>query len=499
MLKNILVANRGEIAVRIMRTIRELGLRSIAVFSEADRNSLHVLSADDAVEIGGSEPAESYLNGERIIQAALQTGADSVHPGYGFLAEDAGFARAVAEAGLVFIGPPPEVIARLGDKTAARRLMSQHGVPLIPGMLAPESDPARLQQAAGEIGYPLLIKAVAGGGGKGMRAVRGPAELSAAAQQAASEALNAFGDGAIYLERYLQRPRHVEVQILADQHGTVLHLFERECSIQRRHQKLVEETPSLALDADLRQRLCAAAVTAATAAGYQGAGTVEFLLDPAGAFYFLEVNARLQVEHPITELTVGLDLVRQQILIASGQRLQLDQARIQQRGHAIECRIYAEDPAQDFMPCPGEVSLLHPAAGPGVRFDSGIHAGFEIPVHYDPILGKLVVWAEDRPAAIARMRRALQDNVILGVTTTTELLLEVVSSQAFADGETHTSFLDEHFAGWRPAGEGDLLARMGFVADQLTGAGRPASAGSGAARAEWQAPWQRLGAWDLLE
>ena len=499
MLTTILVANRGEIAVRIMRTIREMGLRSVAVYSEADVGALHVLSADHAVAIGGAEPAQSYLNAERIIAAALEAGADAVHPGYGFLAEDPAFARAVQGAGLVFIGPPADVIATLGDKTAARQLMSSHGVPIIPGMLASESDPDLLGQAADLLGYPLLIKAVAGGGGKGMRVVRAAAELTSAAEQASSEARNAFGNGAIYLERYLERPRHVEVQILADQHGEVIHLFERECSIQRRHQKLVEETPSPAVDQALRARLCDAAITAARAAGYQGAGTVEFLLDSAGAFYFLEVNARLQVEHPITELCVGLDLVRWQIAIADGAPLDLEPSRLTQRGHAIECRIQAEDPARGFMPCPGEILLVRPAQGPGVRFDSGIHSGSEVSVHYDPILGKLVVWAEDRPAAIARMQRALQENVILGVTTTTELLLEVMASAAFRDGSTHTGFLDQHFADWQPASQGDINGCLGFVADQLTGAGEAQAAPTSQPGAAWADPWRRLGAWDLLE
>ncbi len=498
MFHTVLVANRGEIAVRILRTLRELGIRSVAVHSPVDADAPHVLAADVAVPLPADDAASSYLDADAIIQAALDTGAQAIHPGYGFLSENGAFAQAVTEAGLCFIGPSAAVISQLGDKLAARQLMAAHGVPVIPGMMSADADPAHLAEAAEQIGYPLLVKAVAGGGGKGMRVVRDPADLGAALERAASEALGAFGDGTVYLERYLERPRHVEIQILADAHGKVLHLFERECSIQRRHQKLVEETPSPALDPALREAMGQAAVRAARAAGYVGAGTVEFLLDASGSFWFLEVNARLQVEHPITELTVGLDLVRWQLAIAAGEALTLEQGQLAQRGHAIECRIYAEDPAQGFLPCPGRIALLRPASGPGVRFDSGIQTGSEVPVHYDPILGKLVVHAEDRPAAIQRMRRALADNVVLGVTTTTEFTMDLMDHPEFIAGRTHTAFIETCMADWSPADRGDLVARLAWLADRGTGAGKRAAATSPQDRA-WPEPWQTLGAWDLLE
>jgi acetyl-CoA carboxylase biotin carboxylase subunit len=499
MFDKVLVANRGEIAVRVLRTLREMGIASVAVYSDVDARALHVLSADEAVLLGEAEPAASYLSAERIIEAARETGAQAIHPGYGFLSENADFAAQVAEAGLTFIGPPAEVIVQLGDKTTARQLLSGAGVPIVPGMQATAADPAVLAKAAEEIGYPVLIKAAAGGGGKGMRIVQTADALAESAAAASSEARNAFGDGSIYLEKYLDRPRHVEVQILADHQGNVIHLFERECSIQRRHQKIIEETPSPALDADLRARMGEAAVSAARAVGYVNAGTVEFLLDSSGEFYFLEVNTRLQVEHPVTELTVGLDLVRHQLEIAAGGDLSLTQQDISQRGHAIECRIYAEDPAADFMPSPGKVLYCRPATGPGVRFDAGIYSGAEVPVHYDPILGKLIVWAEDRPAAIARMTRALQDNVVLGVQTATELMLDILASEPFVAGDTHTRFIEDHYADWRPSEDGDAKARLGYVAAELTGAGH-AGAGAtaiGPGEADWPSPWQTLGHWTL--
>ena len=499
MFRKILVANRGEIAVRILRTIREMGIGSVAVYSDADAAALHVLEADEAVRLGAAEPAESYLRVDRILAAAQETGAEAIHPGYGFLAENAAFAQAVVDAGLVFIGPPAEVIAQLGDKTTARQLMVAHGVPVIPGMHAAESDPAKLAAEAEAIGYPVLIKAAAGGGGKGMRVVAEPGALAESARRASSEAASAFGDGSIYLEKYLDKPRHVELQILADGHGNVIHLGERECSIQRRHQKIIEETPSPAVDPALRERMGAAAVAAAKAAGYVGAGTVEFLLAASGDFYFLEVNTRLQVEHPITEMTVGMDLVRHQIDIGAGAKLALTQDDVQPRGHAVECRIYAEDAAAGFLPSAGKILYFRPAVGPGVRFDGGIYAGFEVPVNYDPILGKLIVWGEDRPAALRRMVRALQENVVLGVTTSTEFLVEVLESDAFQQGDTHTGFIDEHFPSWQPSEAGDHMARLAYVGDQLTGVGRAAtSAGGGAGDKDWPSPWETLGTWDLV-
>jgi len=498
MFQKILIANRGEIAVRIMRTAREMGIRTVAVYSDVDREALHALTADEAVGLGDPEPAASYLNIEKIIQAAKETGAEAIHPGYGFLAENPAFARAVVEAGLVFIGPPAAVMAKLGDKTQARQMMQGGGVPIIPGMTAADDDPRKLAAVAAELGYPVLIKAAAGGGGKGMRGVRSPEALAAAAVQAAGEARGAFGDGSIYLEKYLDRPRHVEFQILADGHGNAVHLFERECSIQRRHQKIIEETPSPALDEDLRRRMGEAAVAAAKAADYVNAGTVEFLLDAQGRFYFLEVNTRLQVEHPITEMLTGLDLVRAQLEIAAGGKLPFTQEQLTRRGHAIECRLYAEDPEHEFMPSPGMVLYMREPNGPGVRYDCGIYSGFEVPVQYDPILGKLIVWAEDRPAAIARMRRALAECVVLGIKTPVELLLEILCSPAFAAGDTHTGFLAEHFADWRPAPEACVAAGLGYLLHDAT-ATKAAAGATAAGKPVEPSPWQTLGRWDLVD
>ena len=492
MFRTVLVANRGEIAVRILRTLREMGIRGIAVYSDADRGAPHVAAADEAVHLGGAEPAESYLDAAKLVAAARRTGAEAIHPGYGFLSERPAFARAVLDAGLAFVGPPPEAMARLGDKLSARRLAQSVGVPVVPGMTEPAGDPARLAEGAERLGYPVMLKASAGGGGKGMRLVHGPAELAEAARRGASEALAAFGDGTIYLERALDRPRHVEIQVLADRHGHAVHLGERECSIQRRHQKLLEETPSPAVDPELRRRMGEAALALVRAAGYAGAGTVEFLVQPDG-FHLLEVNARLQVEHPITEATTGLDLVRCQLEIAAGAPLRLRQEDVVPRGHALECRVYAEDPVRGFLPCAGRVLLARAPAGPGVRCDSGIASGTEVPVQYDPILAKVVAHAASREAAIARMIRALEECVVLGVPTPIELLLDVLRSEPFRAGRTHIGFLEEHLAGWRPREDAalDRLAAVGYV---LAGA----TPRSGAAAVERPAtPWESLGAWDL--
>lgn len=499
MFNKILVANRGEIAVRVMRTAQEMGVRTVAVYSEADRNAPHVLIADESVFLGASDPLSSYLNIEKIILAAKETGAEAVHPGYGFLAENPEFAEQLAAEGLAFIGPPADVMAKLGEKTAARRIMTESNVPIIPGMTAPEADVSRLAEAAREMGWPVLVKAASGGGGKGMRIVESESGLAEAAELAASEALSAFGNAAIYLEKYLDRPRHVEFQILADSQGNVVHLFERECSIQRRHQKIIEETPSPALDDGLRARMGAAATAAALAAGYVNAGTVEFLLDQSGNFYFLEVNTRLQVEHPITEMITGLDLVRRQLEIASGNTLPFTQTDITRKGHAIECRIYAEDPAADFMPAPGKILFLKVPEGPGIRFDHGIRVGLDVPVEYDPILGKLVVWAEDRPAACARMIRALKETIILGVKTPIEFLLDILSSSEFQRGDTHTHFIEEHFSGWQPDTTADEMAALGFVANDMVGSKIPAAVRRGLQTSEPLSPWRTLGAWDLAQ
>jgi len=496
-IRTVLVANRGEIALRILRTCREMGLRTVAVYSDADRQAAHVTAADRAVHVGGSDPRESYLHAERIVAAAREAGADAVHPGYGFLAENAPFAARCAEAGLTFIGPPAPVIAALGDKTVARRMMADSGVPVIPGMRAADADPARLAREAEKVGYPVLVKAAAGGGGKGMRVVASPRELEEAAASAAREAEAAFGDGSIYLEKYLDRPRHVEFQVLADSRGNVIHLLERECSVQRRHQKIIEESPSPVMTPALRERMGQAAVAAARAAGYVNAGTVEFLVDARGDFYFLEVNTRLQVEHPVTEMVTGLDLVRLQIEIAAGEPLPLAQADVTGRGHALECRIYAEDPENDFLPSPGTVVWVQEPAGPGVRVDSGIYPGCPVPVEYDPILAKLIVHAADRRTAAARMLRALEEYVILGVRTPIPFLMDVVRSEAFLSGETCTDFIPRNFPSWRPRTDLRELACAAWVADELTRPPKGTAPGSAAPDPGQESPWSRLGHWRL--
>ena len=404
MFRKLLVANRGEIAVRIVRTCRDLGIPTVAVYSDADRDSLHVRYADEARRLGPAPSAESYLNVDALLDAARETDADSVHPGYGFLAENAEFARRCQEAGLTFVGPPPDAVALMGDKAAARRVARAAGVPIVPGTEALSGDKEALREAK-RIGFPLLVKAVSGGGGKGMRTVSSLSELEAALRQARSEATSSFGDGSVYLERYLERPRHIEFQILADDKGSVIHLLERECSIQRRHQKLIEECPSPRLDADLRRRMGDAALAIAHASAYRNAGTVEFLLDQEGNYYFLEMNARLQVEHPVTEMVLGLDLVELQLEIAAGQPLSLSQEEIRPRGWAIEFRITAEDPYRDFLPCPGRIEFLRSAGGPGIREDSGVATGMEVSPHYDPLIAKLIGLGL-RPRLLSRSCRA---------------------------------------------------------------------------------------------
>jgi len=491
MFNKILIANRGEIAVRIMATCREMDIKTVAVYSEADQEALHVLEADQAVYLGPSEPSESYLNMNKIITAAKETGAQAIHPGYGFLAENPVFAQRCEQEELVFIGPSSRTIQDLGDKTWARRTMIENGLSVIPGMMRPEADPDRLAREVGKIGYPVLIKAAAGGGGKGMRVVRSPGDFREAAVSASSEAKSAFGNGAIYLEKYIDKPRHVEFQILGDTHGNVIHLLERECSIQRRHQKIIEETPSPALTAELREKMGLAAVAAARAAGYVNAGTVEFLLDQDGNFYFLEVNTRLQVEHPITEMITGIDLVRQQIEIAAGNPLRFSQGDIVGRGHAIECRIYAEDPLNAFLPSPGRIHFAKEPRGPGIRNDSGIYSGYTVPVEYDPILSKLIVQAEKREECISRMIRALKDYVILGVLTPIPFLIDILSSDAFIKGETFTDLIETHFIDWRPAMTNLDLVGLSYVIDKI--ANRRAQGISTTTDGEAYSPWQTLG------
>jgi acetyl-CoA carboxylase biotin carboxylase subunit len=450
MFKKVLIANRGEIAVRVIRACREMGIASVAVYSEADRRSMPVRMADEAVAIGPAPASESYLSIERILQAAKASGAEAIHPGYGFLSENAGFAETVEKAGLSFIGPPAAAIRAMGDKGRARELMQASGVPVVPGYQGADDDRS-LERAAGEIGFPLLVKAAAGGGGKGMRVAAGPDELPEAIGAARREARHAFGDERLILERYIPRARHIEFQVLADAHGNTLHLFERECSVQRRHQKIVEETPSPFLDPDLRARMGAAAVAAAGAVGYRNAGTIEFIVDPqTRAFYFLEMNTRLQVEHPVTELVVGLDLVEWQLRIAAGEALPFRQADLTQRGAAIECRFYAEDPANNFLPATGPLLQFVEPQGPGVRVDTGFARGDAITIHYDPLVAKISVWAADRPSAIRRMLAALRDTVLLGVTHNGQFLQDLLTDPDFQSGDVSTTWVEDHFGDWQP-------------------------------------------------
>jgi len=443
MLDTVLIANRGEIAVRIVRACRELGIRSVAVYSDADAGSPHVAAADEAVRIGPADAARSYLDVEALLEACRATGAGAVHPGYGFLAENAGFAQQVVDAGLVFVGPPASAIAAMGDKTAARARMLAAGVPVVPGSDAALPDADEAARAAEDIGYPVLLKAAAGGGGKGMRVVTEPDALAAALEAAGREAKQAFGDGRVYLERYLARPRHVEFQVLGDAHGRLIHLGERECSIQRRHQKLIEEAPSPALDADLRQRMGAVACDAARAVDYVGAGTVEFLLQD-GEFFFLEMNTRIQVEHPVTELVTGVDLVQWQLRIAAGEALDVPDEVARPRGHALECRIGGEDPTAGFLPATGTLRALDLPSGPGVRWDGGVEAGTEVGLSYDPLLGKLITWAPSRLEAINRMRRGLRELRIAGIRTTLPFHMAVMDEPDFRAGDLSIRYLEEH-------------------------------------------------------
>ncbi len=443
MFESLLIVNRGEIAVRIIRACREMGVRSIAVFSEADRRALHVLEADEAYCVGPPPSAESYLNVDRLLEVARISGAQAIHPGYGFLAERAHFARTVEEAGLVFVGPSAATIAAMGDKTEARRRMEKAGVPIVPGVTEALPGPDEATAVARDIGYPVLLKAAAGGGGKGMRVVEDPGELARAFEAASREALAAFGDGSVYLERYLYAPRHIEIQVLGDRHGKVVHLGERECSIQRRHQKLIEEAPSAILSPEMRAAMGESAVRAAEAVDYVGAGTVEFLYKD-GEFFFLEMNTRLQVEHPVTEMTYGVDLVQLQLEIAAGAHITLDQEAIVPWGHAIECRITSEDPHQGFLPSIGRIDYIRLPGGPGVRWDGGIIPGFEVGLHYDPLLGKLIVHASDRAAAIRRMARALDELVIRGVETCVPFQRRVMDEVDFRAGNLSIRYLEDH-------------------------------------------------------
>jgi len=447
MFRKVLVANRGEIAVRIIRALREAGIASVAVYSDADRASLAVQMAGEAVYLGPAPASESYLRIDRILEAARSRGVDAVHPGYGFLSENADFAEACARAGVTFIGPSAAAIRRMGSKTDARKLAIAAGAPVVPGTESAIADLSEARLVARKLGYPVLLKASAGGGGKGMRRVNGENELEAAVRDASSEASRAFNNGAVYLEKLVLEPRHIEIQVLGDQHGHMIHLGERECSIQRRHQKVVEECPSPVMleYPELRERMGEAALKIARAAGYTNAGTVEFLVDPERNFYFLEMNTRLQVEHPVTELVTGLDLVHWQLKIAAGERLTLTQKDIRWNGSAIECRIYAEDPDHDFLPSPGRILRLKEPSGPGVRLDSGVYEGWQVPLDYDPLLAKLAAWATDRETAIQRMHRALNEYIIGGIRTNLSFFHEVLDDVRFRNGTLSTAFLDSFF------------------------------------------------------
>jgi len=490
MIRRVLIANRGEIAVRVIRACREMGIESVAVYSDADAGALHVTLADRAVGIGPAPAAESYLHIPRIVAAARTAGADAVHPGYGFLSENASFARACAEAGLVFVGPPPEALARMGSKIEARRVAERAGVPVVPGGVPDDQSDAALRRIAQSAGFPVLLKPAAGGGGIGMKVVRDGSALAEAAAQARREAAAAFGDATLYLERLIERPRHVEIQILADAHGNVVHLFERECSLQRRHQKVLEESPSTAVTPALRGRLGEAAVMIARAAGYQNAGTAEFLVDGSGddaRFYFLEMNARLQVEHPVTEAVTGIDLVQAQLRIASGEQLPWSQDALSQRGHAIEVRIYAEDPQHDYLPQAGTLLLYREPSMPGIRIDSGVREGATIPVHYDPLIAKLTASGETREAARQRVIAALNQFPILGVVTNGGFLGEVLRHPRFVSGDLDTHFLDREHAALVASLAGDPPDVVRAIADVLSRSDLPAAAPSGAVD-----PWDAL-------
>jgi acetyl-CoA carboxylase biotin carboxylase subunit len=467
MFRRILIANRGEIALRVVRACQELGVQSVAVYSDADAQAPHVREADFAVRLGPAPSRESYLRGDLIVEAARRTCAEAIHPGYGFLAERESFARAVRDAGLVFIGPPAEAIAAMGSKTDARTLALAAGVPVVPGTTAAVGDAAEASAIAGEFGYPVLLKAAAGGGGKGMRLVHEQGELASAFDAARREAQNAFGDDAVYIEKFIAGPRHVEVQILGDAHGTMLWLGERECSVQRRHQKMIEEAPSVAVTPELRRRMGETAVRAARAAGYVNAGTCEFLLDSEGQFYFLEMNTRLQVEHPVTELTTGIDLVQWQLRIAAGEKLPFHQDEIEPRGWAMECRITSESPASGFLPATGRISYLRLPGGPGVRWDGGIGIGSEVTLHYDPLLGKLIVWAPTRAEAVDRMHRALLELTIEGVDTSRDFHLRVMEDDEFRRGAIDIQWLERRLPSLLSLGPPDAGVRAAAIAAVL--------------------------------
>jgi acetyl-CoA carboxylase biotin carboxylase subunit len=503
MFQKILIANRGEIAVRIVRACHEMGVRAVAVYSDADRAALHVRLADEAYPIGPAPSRESYLAIEKVVRVAREAGCDAVHPGYGFLAENPAFARACASALLIFIGPSPEAMEKLGSKTAARHAAREAGVPTVPGTLDPIENSADALTAAKQTGFPVVLKAVAGGGGKGMRLVESEAHLASAWRDAASEAQNAFGDGRLYLEKYLPRPRHIEIQVLGDHRGHIVHLGERECSIQRRYQKVIEEAPSPVVTPELRHAMGEAAVNLARAAGYANAGTFEFLVDADRQFYFLETNTRLQVEHPVTEMVTGLDLVKLQIHIAAGEPLPFAQGDVTLRGHAIECRIYAEDPDNNYFPSPGKILEYRAPSGPGIRLDDGIYSGWTVPNEYDPMLGKLIAWGNDRTEAIARLARALEEYCASGIKTNVALLRRILAAPDFQSGEIYTRWLDDFLGRPAPAPQAVGGAAVSHMEDAAVlaaalwhiarngGSGSKPTAMAGAPESRWKLEGRR--------
>jgi acetyl-CoA carboxylase biotin carboxylase subunit len=495
MFRKILIANRGEIAVRLIRACRDLGVSPVAVYSEADRQALHVRLADEAYFIGESPASQSYLVGEKIIDAARKSGAEAIHPGYGFLSEREWFARAVKEAGLKFIGPSPESIELMGDKTNARVAAIRGGAPIVPGTTKPLGNDVEARKVAAEIGYPIMLKAAAGGGGKGMRIVRSAEEIGPALQMASAEAQSAFGDSSVYIEKFIERPRHIEIQIVADEHGNAIHLGERECSVQRRHQKVIEECPASFNDPALRARMGEAAVKIARAANYHSIGTIEFLVDADRNFYFLEMNTRLQVEHPVTEMVTGVDLAREQIRIAAGEKLTIKQEDVRWEGSALECRIYAEDPDQNFLPSPGRITRLRVPSGPGVRDDGGVYEGWEVPLFYDPMISKLVTWGATRDEAIARMKRALGEYQIGGIRTTIPFFLAVLDDEEFARGEIDTGyiarFLERQKA--KPAAQDDDEARIAAAIAAAINFTKQSKTNVAAAPAERASKWKMAG------
>jgi len=499
MFKKILIANRGEIAVRVIRACRELGITSVAVFSDVDRSALHVRKADEAYHIGPAAAAESYLNVGKILGVAKLSGAEAIHPGYGFLSENARFAQACVDAGIKFIGPTARSMEMMGSKTRARQNMEKAGVPFVPGTSRGVESPEQAEQVAEKVGYPVMLKAAAGGGGKGMRLVHKPEDLKSALESAQSEAQRSFGDGEVYIEKAIVNPRHIEMQILADEHGNTVYLGERECSIQRRHQKVVEESPSPIVDPEMRRRMGEVAVRVAQAAGYTNAGTVEFLVDQQKNFYFLEMNTRLQVEHPVTELITGLDLVHLQIRIAAGEKLPFTQDDIRIRGHAIECRIYAEDPDNNYFPSPGKITLLLAPAGPGIRRDSGMYEGWTVPIEYDPLLAKLIGYGTDRNQAISRLQRALNEYFVGGIKTNISLFRRILNDSDFHAGKFDTGYLDRLLKTPAPEVKGEhaevaaIAAGIFAMLDPVSagGNGRAVVNGNGAAKKEAGNGWKQ--------